>query len=50
MAVVPHELADMLRTARPGDRLYCLYSLEERLYHERLLCGHVAGSLGGGDA
>jgi len=39
--VVPHDLADLLRDARPGDRLYCLYSLEEKLYHERLLCGHV---------
>ncbi|CAK0808368.1 unnamed protein product, partial [Prorocentrum cordatum] len=37
-------LAVCAATARMGDKLYCLYSLEERLYHERLLCAHVEGS------
>ncbi|CAK0823013.1 unnamed protein product, partial [Prorocentrum cordatum] len=37
-------LAVLAATARLGDKLYCLYSLEERLYHERLLCAHVGGS------
>ncbi|CAK0898689.1 unnamed protein product, partial [Prorocentrum cordatum] len=27
-----------------GDKLYCLRSLEDRRFHERLLCGHVDGS------
>ncbi|CAK0852117.1 unnamed protein product [Prorocentrum cordatum] len=37
-------LPDLLKTVRQGDKLYCLYSLEDRLFHERLLCGHVDGS------
>ncbi|CAK0803561.1 unnamed protein product [Prorocentrum cordatum] len=44
MAMVPQGLPDLLKTARPWDKLHCLYSLEERLYHERLLCAHVDGS------
>ncbi|CAK0911836.1 unnamed protein product, partial [Prorocentrum cordatum] len=44
MAMVPQGLPDLLKTVRQGDKLYCLYSLEDRLFHEMLLCGHVDGS------
>ncbi|CAK0825193.1 unnamed protein product [Prorocentrum cordatum] len=44
MAMVPRGLPALLKTARQGDKLYCLYSLEDHRFHERPLCGHVDGS------